>query len=545
MTIKFPSFPREHIYSEDIESISIIGEIHPKKWRWNPFNESLDLKRISSNIWSFTLDLIGSDDERFEVAYSIRLVINHNFQRQLKVKSFFNNKWILQEESSGQTFNNINFYSTIDQKIEFIFNTDNFEFQLKSKNGELPDIREVVEFESYQLNGFVWDNLNMFEKFNPKLANRSFSKISEDLWSIEIPLKKNGGIDFRADGVYQFLISANKEENFGFSGFNNGRGSLIKGIGFSSSHGTSMHSAMTIKVFEDGIYKINLINPNSINPTFSIDVVDNSILKKPIILNDLKNYQLLGSIYKEDSFDPTKPNRDLIEIDNNIYQIDLEVDNGDHSINFALSNELFLDTMALGCWLDLDDLVEGKTNKLSGIGWHGKPHEFNIPFSLEEKTLLRFIYNKTNDNFSIEVLNGKKILKPTTELNKLSIVGDFDNPLEAWNPKSEMNLMQHLGESKYFIKINLISGKTYNYKYVGNLSDWTLVFADYELDGYGSDFTGSNPSSKNPSVKNMKDFGQLTSHGNPPPLQFIAKESGLHEFYADLISGAYSVTFIN
>ncbi len=517
MTIKFPSFPREHIYSEDIESISIIGEIHPKKWRWNPFNESLDLKRISSNIWSFTLDLVGSDDERFEIAYSIRLVINHNFQRQLKVKSFSKNKWILQEESSGQTFNNINFYSTIDQKIEFIFNTDNFEFQLKSRNGELPDIKEVIEFESYQLNGFVWDNLNMFEKFNPKLPNRSFSKISEDLWSIEIPLKKNGGIDFRADGVYQFLISANKEENFGFSGFNNGRGSLIKGIGFSSSHGTSMHSAITIKVFEDGIYKINLINPNSINPTFSIDVVDNSILKKPIILNDLKNYQLLGSVYKEDSFDPTKPNRDLIEIDNNIYQLDLEVDTGDHSINFALSNELFLDTMALGCWLNLDDLVEGKTNKLSGIGWHGKPHEFNIPFSLEKKTLLRFTYNKTNDNFSIEVLNGKKLLKPTTELNKLSIVGDFDNPLEAWNPKSEMNLMQHLGESKYFIKINLISGKTYNYKYVGNLSDWTLVFADYELDGYGSDFTGSNLSSKNPSVKNMKDFGQLTSHGNPPP----------------------------
>ena len=332
--------------------------------------------------------------------------------------------------------------------------TAEFPQEVYSIDRKSTETREVVEFESYQLNGFVWDNLNMFEKFNPKLANRSFSKISEDLWSIEIPLKKNGGIDFRADGVYQFLISANKEENFGFSGFNNGRGSLIKGIGFSSSHGTSMHSAMTIKVFEDGIYKINLINPNSINPTFSIDVVDNSILKKPIILNDLKNYQLLGSIYKEDSFDPTKPNRDLIEIDNNIYQIDLEVDNGDHSINFALSNELFLDTMALGCWLDLDDLVEGKTNKLSGIGWHGKPHEFNIPFSLEEKTLLRFIYNKTNDNFSIEVLNGKKILKPTTELNKLSIVGDFDNPLEAWNPKSEMNLMQHLGESKYFIKIN-------------------------------------------------------------------------------------------
>ena len=32
---------------------------------------------------------------------------------------------------------------------------------------------------------------------------------------------KNGGIDFRADGVYQFLISADKEEIFGFSGSGN------------------------------------------------------------------------------------------------------------------------------------------------------------------------------------------------------------------------------------------------------------------------------------------------------------------------------------
>jgi hypothetical protein len=201
--------------------------------------------------------------------------------------------------------------------------------------------------------------------------------------------------------------------------------------------------------------------------------------------------------------------------------------------------------MALGCWLDLDKLVEGKTNKLSGIGWHGKPHEFNIPFYLEEKTKLRFTYNKNNDNFSIEVLSGEKFLKPTTELNQLSIVGDFEDPLEAWNPSSEKNLMKHLGDSKYIRKIKLTSGKTYNYKYVGNLSDWTLVFADYELDGNGSDFSGSNPSAKNTSVKNMKVFGQLTSHGNPPPLQFVPKESGFHEFYADLMTGAYSVQFID
>ena len=80
----------------------------------------------------------------------------------------------------GIAFNNINFYSNIDQTIEFSFNSDTYELQLKKKNGDFPDIKEVIEFESYELNGFIWDDLNMFDKFNPKLPNRSFSKISDN-----------------------------------------------------------------------------------------------------------------------------------------------------------------------------------------------------------------------------------------------------------------------------------------------------------------------------------------------------------------------------
>ena len=45
MTLNFPCFKSKHIYSQEIESISLIGDIHPKKWRWNPFNEFLDLKK--------------------------------------------------------------------------------------------------------------------------------------------------------------------------------------------------------------------------------------------------------------------------------------------------------------------------------------------------------------------------------------------------------------------------------------------------------------------------------------------------------------------
>ena len=283
MTLKFPCFKSKHIYSKEIESISLLGDIHPKKWRWNPFNKFLDLKKINTNTWSLKLDLDGPSESIFSGAYSLRLVINHNMHRQLKVKSFLENRWVLQEETSEKTFNNINFYSNIDQTIEFSFNSDTYELQLKSKNGDLPDIHEVIEFESYELNGFIWDDLNMFDKFNPKLPNRSFNKISDNLWSIEVPLKKDGGIDFRADGVYQFLISANKEENFGFSGINDGLGSLVKGVGFSSSHGTSMHSAITVRIFENGIYKINLINPKNNNPKFSIESFSQATLKLSLI----------------------------------------------------------------------------------------------------------------------------------------------------------------------------------------------------------------------------------------------------------------------
>ena len=53
------------------------------------------------------------------------------------------------------------------------------------------------------------------------------------------------------------------------------------------------------------------------------------------------------------------------------------------------------------------------------------------------------------------------------------------------------------------------------------------------------------PTANSTSVKNLQKYGQLTSHGNPPALQYEAQNSGLHEFYADLITGAYSVKYLN
>ena len=57
-----------------------------------------------------------------------------------------------------------------------------------------------------------------------------------------------------------------------------------------------------------------------------------------------------------------------------------------------------------------------------------------------------------------------------------------------------------------------------------------MVYADYELDCHGYDFSGSIPDVADPSKRSLKRFGQLTSHGNPPPLEFTATHTGQYAF---------------
>jgi hypothetical protein len=259
------------------------------------------------------------------------------------------------------------------------------------------------------------------------------------------------------------------------------------------------------------------------------------------LLNRRDTIQLLGSVHRESPFDPTLAGRTLepAAADANLLSLELEVAAGEHVINFAIGGELFLDTMGFGCWLEETEQSEGTA--LRGIAWHGKPQEWNIFFKLSQSSRLRFSYQLDRDEFAITVVDGPGRLEPTTGLNSLSLVGSFDSPLEAWNPRSTANLMEHLGGGRYQRCVLLKAGTSYSYKYVGNRSDWQLVFADYELDSYGTDFSGDNPTAGDPSQRQLRRHGQLTTHGNPPALTFTPIHSGPHRFFADVITGAYSV----
>jgi hypothetical protein len=254
--------------------------------------------------------------------------------------------------------------------------------------------------------------------------------------------------------------------------------------------------------------------------------------------------QLLGDIYPADSFDPTKSQSQMIPVDasGQLYEKVIDLEQGTYSINFAIGGELFLDTMALGCWTKIHGTV------IEGIGWHGKPNESNIGFKVLRKGSYCFTYDRSNDKFSIEargpVATHPACLEAVCAISTLSIVGNLPSPLMAWDPKANENLMASLGRGRFERMINLTEGVEYQFKFVGNQSNWQIVFADYELDGYGLNYATNNPDPYSSRLEDLRTHGHLTTHGNPPPIRFVPSVSGPHHVMVDLWSGAYGIKAI-
>jgi hypothetical protein len=500
--------------------------------------------RLSETVWQISHPVVGPQPPDVSGLYTVRLVVNHSPQRQLKttLSSKTNGVWDLLETCDGRATRNINFKVDISQSLTFQFDSSTMTLAISPSAGD-QTLHHIDTFDSFELNGFPWDDLDMFEKFDCRIKGREFFQATSDVWSIDVPLRKDGGIDFRADGVYQFLISSNRDEDYGFSGFNDGSKTLVQGTGFGSSHGTSKHSGCTVKVFSDGLYRFNLHSPESPNPRFSVEPSpSNPSLPVPKVLNQRESYQLLGSIFADNQFDPTHPDRQMKLMEDGInYSLSTSVKAGFHVVNIAISSELFLDTMGLGCWLDLQNGEPSQS--LECVTWHGKPHELNICFDVNTDCKLDFIFNSDTDRLSIKVVNGSALLIPVSSISEMSLVGSFDDTkqMDPWNPTSSLNLMNPLLPGCFEKVVHLLAGKTYSYKYVANRSPWALVYADYELDCHGYDFSGSIPDAADPSKRSLKRYGQLTSHGNPPALEFKATHTGQYRFYVDVVFGGYSV----
>jgi ankyrin repeat protein len=508
-------------------SVQLLGTVHARRGRWNPFLPDNDMVR-EGDTYVAQVSLKRFGGRHGDGVYAFRFTTDHLLCHVVKAdlaRTRADGRPFLVTGEAADQAHNVLIQVPQDGVYTIRFDPAACDFSVS------PQPRYVTAITSMQLNGFVWDGEDMFEKFSERRPNHQMVRHG-DWFELSVPLKKTGGISFRHDGVYQFLFSANGTEDFGFAACNFGPDRLTGGTGFSSSGGHVRHSAITVQVEADGLYTFRA------NPfTFHYEVVPAAGLPKPQILNGLTSAQLLGTIWPERSFDPTDPRHCMEDAGGTKRRLVVDLKPGVYSINFVFSRELFLDSMALGAWLPTP--VAGAVR---GRAWHGKPNEPNIAFEVTAAGRFAFTYDSADDTFAIEPETaGQGFVRARPAIESLQLVGDFDTPLVAWQPTSAANDMEQHGASVFRRTVHLDAGRTYHYKYSANRWSWLWVFADYELDGFGSDFAGRNPDPANSSVEALIRYGQLTTHGDPPALEYVCRRSGPHEFIVDLDTGGYGV----
>ena len=184
-----PRFDSSHFEAQNIESISLLGTIHRRRWKWNPFDTGLDMVRLSETIWQISHPVVGPQPPDVSGLYTIRLVVNHSPQRQLKttLSSKANGIWDLLETCDGRETRNINFKVDVSQSLTFQFDSSTMNLSISPSAG-VETLHHVDTFESFELNGFPWDDLDMFEKFDCRIKGREFIQTSQDVWTNSLPL---------------------------------------------------------------------------------------------------------------------------------------------------------------------------------------------------------------------------------------------------------------------------------------------------------------------------------------------------------------------
>ena len=121
-----PSFTKKHIEADGIESITLLGTIHRRRWRWNPFDKGLDMVRISETRWQISHPVNGPQPPEVNGLYTIRLAINHSPQRYLKttISKKSQGIWDLIETKDGRSTYNVNFSVDVSQSILFEFDSE-------------------------------------------------------------------------------------------------------------------------------------------------------------------------------------------------------------------------------------------------------------------------------------------------------------------------------------------------------------------------------------------------------------------------------------
>lgn len=510
---RLPTFQDKLFDSQSVNNVQLLGTVNAHRGRWNPYLSGNDMLHDSFNKGGFvkSIYLHPRGGRNADGIYAIRFTVNHDIGKVYKLDRVRGAPHMVTGEES-QSSPSVFFKVTKAMEYTIHFNPETATFSIS------PEVLFLDQVQSMQINGFVHDKeqgdfetYNRYrtfpcQKWDETQFNHEMSYLGDNIWEKKLFLSKKGGMEKRQDGIYQFLFSANHNGDWGFCAINGQPGKLAEGYGYDSKTGNLIDSDIVIKIVKDDWYTIR-INPKEHWFT---------VYPQVDILNTIKSYQINGPVVAN-SWDPTDPSHEMDKSENGIWRktIYLSSDggpgkNGIYSCNISINNEWLLDSLGFGAWITSDDkdFIRAKI-------WHIKPQEPNFLFQVTQSGFYNFIFDPVTQTLTIS---------PPVErfigIKALKLVGDFSNDAsKQWNPylvEGEMTTQDGILFRK---EVTLQANQTYQYKYTVNNAGFLWAFGDYIYDGYK----------------------ELSTHGDPPALEFSPNRSGAYIFEANISTGEYSI----
>ena len=433
-------------------SAQLVGTVHETRTAWNPFAAANDMQAANDGGFVRELDLRVDGGRNRDGIYAMRFFVDHElrqvYKRGLKPGSLITGP---QSAFAG----NIIFRVPANGTYRVRFNPAAARYDIT------PPVIEQQQIESMQLNGFVHDGEGLVEVFDGRrthpaeiwdesVAAHELTRHDDGSWSIDLPLTTRGG--HQKNGIYQSLLSANHNGDWGFSAIINQPGRLAGGNGYNSRVGHIEESALVFRVLRDATYRLT-VWPEQYR--FTIDPA--------VEFFPGASYQVNGDVLPE-AWSPEAASHAMEKGAQGLWQKDLELrknggagGSGLYTMNFSIDGNWSLDSIGFGGeW--------GKT-------WHSAPQEWNILFRVPADGTYRVTLDPGRGRFAVD-----PPVEPITRIESLQMCGDFESfssdGQNGWNPLDPIHDMQADAKGVFFKDIRLAGGRTYSYKFSANRSAW-------------------------------------------------------------------------
>lgn len=484
----------------DPGSAQLVGTVREGRARWNPFFAGNDMTPGGEGTFSATLRLSATGGRNADGVYAMRFFTNHEL-RQVYKRGQAPGQLVTGPDSAFA--GNIVFRVPTEGDYTVKFDPVRAAYSIS------PPVAELTKIESMQINGFVHDSEGSNECFDGRRTrpaekwdewkpSHELQKNVDGSWQITLPLSAAGGHE--KNGIYQCLLSANNNSDWGFGAILGKAGRLAGGNGYESRVGHIEESAIVFRVADSGDYTIR-VWPEE----FRFEITP------PVEFFQVARYQVDGDVVP-DPWNPAAASHDMEKGADGLWHktLRLTTDGGTKgifSMNFSIDGNWALDSIGCGGeW--------GKT-------WHSAPQESNLLFRVPADGEYQVTLDPSGGTFAFD-----PPVQPVTSIESLQISGDVDqfagDGKGGWNPTDPMHDMSTEDGHTFTKILRLTGGKTYSYKYTANRAGWGWSLVDYPYDG----------------------VRRLAPHGSPPPLTFECPRDGEYRFEADVVSGEYKIQMV-